>query len=92
MTRSEYFWMRKKIENPRKYRLYDCIITENKNYSGYGVENGPTGLTGDEVTYDERNIIKQGTVALNKDKRARNYLHPASGSPGSDLGAGLFRK
>ena len=92
VTRSEYFWMRKKIENPRKYRLYDCIITENKNYSGYGVENGPTGLTGDEVTYDERNIIKQGTVALNKDKRARNYLHPASGSPGSDLGAGLFRK
>jgi hypothetical protein len=92
VTRSEYFWMRKKIDKPRKYRLYDCIITENKNYSGYGVESGPTNLTGDEVTYDERNIIKQGMVTLNKDKRARNYLHPASGSPGSDLGAGLFRK
>jgi hypothetical protein len=92
VTRSEYFWMRKKIDNPRKYRLYDCVVTDNKNYSGYGVESGPTGLTGDEVTYDERNIIKQGTVTLNRDKRARNYLHPAAGSPGSDLGAGLFRK
>ena len=92
VTHSEYFWMRKKIDNPRKYHIYDCLITDNKNYSGYGVENGPTGLSGDEVIYDERNIIKQGTVALNKDKRARNYLHPASGSPGSDLVAGLFRK
>jgi hypothetical protein len=92
VTRSEYFWMRKKIDNPRKYRIYNCIITDNKNYSGYGVESGPTGLTGAEVTYDERNIIKQGTVMLNKDKRARTYLHPAAGSPGSNLGAGLFRK
>jgi hypothetical protein len=92
VTRSEYFWMRKKIDNPRKYRIYDCIVTDNKNYSGYGVESGPNGPSGDEVTYDERNIIKQGTVTLNKDKRARNYLHPAAGSPGSDLGAGLFRK
>jgi hypothetical protein len=90
VTRSEYFWMRKKIDNPRKYRSYDCIITDNKNYSGYGVENGPTGLTGDEVTYDERNIIKQGTIVLERNREARNYLHPSAGSPGSDLGAGLF--
>jgi hypothetical protein len=92
VTRSEYFWMRKKIDNPRKYQLHDCIVTGNKNYSGYGVESGPTDLTGDEVSYEEQNIIKQGTVVLERDKRARNYLHPVDGSPGSDLGAGLFRK
>jgi len=92
ITRCEYFWMRKRIDNPRKYHLYDCIITGNKNYSGYGVESGPTGLTGAEVTYQEKNIIKQGMVVLEKDKRAGNYLHPAAGSPGSDLGAGLFKK
>lgn len=90
VTRSEYFWMRKKIDTPREYRSYDCVITDNKNYSGYGVESGATGLTGDEVTYDERNIIKQGTVVLERDVQARNYLHPVAGSPGSDLGAGLF--
>ncbi|OHB80828.1 MAG: hypothetical protein A2Z38_07810 [Planctomycetes bacterium RBG_19FT_COMBO_48_8] len=92
VTGSEYFWMRKRIDNPRKYRLYDCVVTNNKNYSGYGVEMGPTDLTGTEVTYQERNIIKKGTVVLEKDKKARNYLHPVAGSPGSDLGAGLFRK
>lgn len=92
VTRSEYFWMRKRIDNPRTYNLYNCVVTDNKSYSGYGVENGPTGLTGDEVTYQEQNIIKQGTVVLNKDKKSRNYLHPVVGSPGSDLGAGLFMK
>ncbi|HUT45715.1 MAG TPA: right-handed parallel beta-helix repeat-containing protein [Sedimentisphaerales bacterium] len=91
ITRSEYFWIRKRIDNPRKYQVHDCIITGNESYSGYGVESGPTGRTGDEVTYEERNIIKQGTVVLGKDKKARNYLHPAAGSPGSDLGAGLFK-
>ena len=84
--------MRKRINNPRKYYLYDCVITGNKNFSGYGVESGPTDLTGDEVQYQERNVIKQGTVILEKNKRARNYLHPISDSLGSDLGAGLFKK
>ena len=92
VTRCEYFWMRKGTDGSRKYRVRDCIVTNNKNYSGYGVESGPTGLTGDEVTYDERNVIKQGTVVLEKDEKARNYLHPAAGSLGSDLGAGLFSK
>jgi hypothetical protein len=92
VTRSEYFWMRKRIDNPRKYSLYDCVITGNRNYSGYGVESGPTGVTGAEVSYQEKNINKQGTVVLEKDKKARNYLHPVAGSPGCDLGAGLFKK
>jgi len=92
ITRSEYFWMRKRIENPRKYRLHDCVVTDNKSYSGYGIESGPTGLTGDEVVYEERNIIKQGTIILEKDKRARNYLHPIPDSLGYNLGAGLFSR
>ncbi|HCO93487.1 MAG TPA: hypothetical protein DIU00_05985 [Phycisphaerales bacterium] len=90
VTRSEYFWMRKRIDNPNKYRVHDCVVAGNRHYSGYGVESGPTGLTGDEVTYDEENVVREGRVILEKDKRARNYLHPVSGSPGSDLGAGLF--
>jgi hypothetical protein len=92
VTRGEYFWMRKGTDGTRKYCVRDCIVTNNKNYSGYGVESGPTGLTGDEVTYEEKNVIKQGTVVLEKDRKAGNYLHPAAGSLGSDLGAGLFRR
>jgi hypothetical protein len=92
ITNSEHFWMRKRIDNPRKYRVRDCILTNNKNYSAYGIESGPIGLTGAEVTYQEKNVIKEGQVVLVKDKRARNYMHVVEGTFGSDLGAGLFRK
>ena len=75
-----------------KYRLHDCIVTGNRYYSGYGVESGPTGRTGPEVTYKEKNVIKAGMVTLEKNKSVRNYLHPIPGTLGSDLGAGLFKK
>ncbi len=91
VTGSEYFWMRKPGDR-QKYRLQNCIVTENKYYSGYGIAGGPTGQTGPEVTYDEENVVKQGEVALEKDKRARNYLHIVERTFGSDLGAGLFKK
>jgi len=91
VTRSEYFWMRKSGDK-QKYRLYDCIVTDNRYYSGYGIESGPTGQTGPEVIYNEENIKKEGRVVLVKDKKARDYLHVVEGSFGSELGAGLFRK
>jgi len=91
VTRSQYFWMRK-AGKPINYRLHDCIVTDNKYYSGYGVESGPTGRTGPEITYGEKNIVKEGSVLLQKDKTARDYLHVVPGTLGSDLGAGLFMK
>jgi len=90
VTRSDFFWMRKRIDNPRQYRIHDCIVADNRNYSGYGIESGPTGLTGPEVIYEEENVFKQGPLVIEKDKRKRNYLHVAAGPPGSSLGAGLF--
>ena len=90
VTRSDYFWMRKRIDNPKRYRIRDCIVADNRNYSGYGVESGPTGRTGPEVIYEEENIVAQGSVVIEKNKRERNYLHVAAGTPGSSLGAGLF--
>ena len=92
ITRSEYFWMRKGTDGSRKYSVRDCIVTNNKNYSGYGVESGPTGGTGDEVTYEEENVIKEGRVILEKDRAARKYLHVVEDTTGSDLGAGLFNR
>jgi hypothetical protein len=91
VTGSEYFWLRKRGDQ-QKYHLRNCIVTNNKYYSGYGIESGPTGLTGAEVAYDEENITKEGKIILEKNKEARNYLHVAGGTVGSELGAGLFRK
>jgi len=92
VTRSEYFWMRNEIANPKKYRVYDCIVTGNKHYSGYGQASGPTGQTGPEVSYDEKNVTREGEIVLEANRQARNYLHVAADSPGSELGAGLFTK
>ena len=91
VTRCEYFWMRKAGDKQR-YRISDCVVSKNKYYSGYGSAAGPSGRTGSEVTYDEKNVIREGEVVLEKNKKARNYLHVIKGSPGSELGAGLFKK
>jgi hypothetical protein len=91
VTNSEYFWLRKSGE-PIKYRLRNCIVTNNKFYSGYGVETGPTGQTGSEIAFEENAMVKQGDVILETDKNKRNYLHVVGGGLGNDLAAGLFGK
>ncbi|MHC4193296.1 MAG: right-handed parallel beta-helix repeat-containing protein [Planctomycetota bacterium] len=91
VTRCEYFWMRKAGDKQR-YRISDCVVSRNKYYSGYGTAGGPSGRTGPEVVYDEKNVVREGEVVLEKNKKARNYLHVIKGSPGSELGAGLFKK
>jgi hypothetical protein len=91
VTRCRYFWMRKRVGNPRKYRLHDCVVVNNAHYSGYGVESGPTGETGAEVAYQEENVLKMGEVALVKDAATKSYLHVVEGTLGSDLGAGILQ-
>ena len=91
ITNSEYFWMRKRGDH-QKYKINKCVIVGNKYWSGYGVASGPTGQTGPEVIYKEKNVTKEGQVVLVKDNTTRNYLHVVPGTLGSDLGAGLFKK
>ncbi len=90
ITRCNFFWMRKRIADPKVYEVRDCVVAGNEQYSGYGVEMGPTGPTGAEVTYREENVEKTGSVVLEKDKTTRNYLHVMEGTLGSELKAGLF--
>ncbi len=92
VTRSEYFWMRKGTDGSLRYRVHDCIVTDNKHYSGYGVESGPTGQTGPEVTFIESNVVKQGRVILETNNVTRQDLQIMVGYLGSDLGAGLFTR
>jgi len=91
ITDTQYFWMRKKIENPIRYKINDCIINV-KNFSGYGVETGPIGETGAEVTYERTNVIESARISLVEDKNKRDYMHIVPGTLGSDLGAGLFTR
>jgi hypothetical protein len=99
ITRCGYFWMRAP-EHLQKYRIRDSVITDCGQYSAYGIASEIFGPTGPEVTFDEVNVTKQGTVTLKKceipkNKRSadlpRDYLHIVPGTLGSDLGAGLFK-
>ncbi len=91
ITRSEYFWLRKRGTH-RTYRIRDSIVTENNHFSGYGIETGATGTTGPEVRFQEERVLKTGKVVLERDPGARNYLHIVAGTPGTELGAGLFTR
>lgn len=91
ITDTEFFWLRKRIGKPKKYKMNDCVVN-TKDYSGYAVETGPTGLTGAEVKYDEINIVKDEPVVLVRNKKAKNYMHVVPGTLGRELGAGLFKE
>jgi hypothetical protein len=100
ITRSQYVWIRAP-NNKRKYVVSDCIITDNKYDSGFGTASKIYGPTVPEVIVGEKNVIKTGTVQLQKAivtpealsvVRPRGYLHVIPDTPGSELGAGLFNE
>jgi len=100
ITRSQYVWMRAP-NNKKKYVVSDCVITDNKYDSGFGTASKIYGQSGPEVTVEEKNVIKTGTIQLQKAVvtpealsvvRPRGYLHVIPNTPGSELGAGLFKK
>ena len=96
ITRSKYAWMRSS-SNQRKYRLHDCIITDNESYSGECGPDWKLKATGTGVVYEEKDVIKTGKVVLEMGNGIdlpvpRDFLHVVPGTLGSELGAGLFRK
>ena len=89
VTRSRYFWLRKRGA-AKTYRVSECLVADNAHYSGYGVEAGPTGETGSEITFRESDVVKRGPVILETNRQSRSYLHVVPGTLGAELGAGLF--
>ena len=89
IANGEYFWMRKRGDH-QKYKIKKCIIIGNKYWSGYGTESGATSQTGNEVSYEEVEVVTNGTLNFETNKRARNYMHIVGNSTGYDLRAGLF--
>jgi hypothetical protein len=98
VTRCNYVWMRPK-DNHTTYLINDCVVTDNRAFSGYGTALELFGATGPEVAFREQGVVKTGKVALDLGvlgpsqltrDMPRGYLHPVPGTLGSDLGAGLF--
>ncbi|MCJ7674203.1 MAG: alpha/beta hydrolase fold domain-containing protein, partial [Sedimentisphaerales bacterium] len=98
VSRSEYFWMRPP-KNKTTYRIQDCIVTDCRFWSGYGIAGKIYGQTGPEVAFNEEKVTKEGTVTLEKALvkpdilsvvRPKGYLHVVPSTLGSELGAGLF--
>jgi hypothetical protein len=89
ITNCEYFWMRKDGDR-QQYKINNCVIIGNKYFSGYGSAAGPSGQTGEEVSFEENGIIKNGKVLFEDNKKSRNYMHIVEDSTGSEFGAGLF--
>jgi hypothetical protein len=89
IANSEYFWMRKRGDRQR-YKIKKCFVIGNKYWSGYGIESGATGQTGNEVSYEQFEVVTNGNLIFETNKRSRRYMHIVEGSAGYDLGAGLF--
>jgi len=89
VANSEYLWIRKQGDR-QKYKINKCVIVGNKHFSGYGVVSGPTGPTGDEVSYELVDVVTNDNLVFETNHKSRNYMHIVEGSAGSKLGAGLF--
>lgn len=95
ITRSACAWMRNS-SNRRTYHIHDCIITDNKCYSMQCGPDWNLSPTGPEIVYKEKEVVAKEKVVLKMGNGIdvavpRNFLHPVPGTPGSDLGAGLFK-
>lgn len=87
------FWIKNET-NHTVYSIDNCVIVNNRNdLVVAGDQLVPTGFK-----VAENNVIKEGDISLRQKDPVthyalpKDYLHPVPGSPGCDLGAGLFKQ
>ena len=91
ITQCNYFWI-KLAFNKAKYQFDDCVIVNNKYYTGICKNRQ---LYESNETYTENNIIKSGEIELvekSDETLPFNYLHPVPNSLGDNLDVGIFKK
>lgn len=67
---------------------YNSFVNTGGGAFGYGEPADPNKLTyGDDVV-----VKKKGTLEFELNPGKKNYLHVVPGTPGAELGAGLFRR
>ncbi|MCF0068903.1 hypothetical protein LZD49_00380 [Dyadobacter sp. CY261] len=89
---SEYLWLRQENTFP-KYEFSDCLFTGLKHYMGYYAGNG--AVPAERNGHTERNVGKTGKLLLSEvgvNGLPKDYLNPISGSEGTQLRAGIFKK
>ncbi len=93
ITKCKHAWITNSF-NKTKYALKNSVIVNNQYYQGIA---DSTGIHPSEFEITEDNIVKEGSVLLslpddNLEKPLPvDYLHVVPGSPGYELGAGLFK-
>jgi hypothetical protein len=67
---------------------YNELVNKGGGPAGFGEKANP-----DKLKFGKDVIVnKEGTFKIEEDPTSRNYLHLMPGTPGADLGAGLFTK
>ena len=92
VTGCNFFWLRPENTAPA-YTFSHSLIANNRHYMGLYTRQGP--VEAPKNAHQEAGIRKTGNVQLREvDFKGvpKDYLHPAPGSDGHELKAGLFRE
>ncbi len=100
VSNCRYVWV-KSVFNKAKYSIVNCVLANNRYFNGVPSK---THLEPGEFEIDEKNVTKADEVALRlentEDKPTldsvdkplpMDYMHVVPGSPGYEIGAGLFK-
>ncbi len=89
----KHFWIKNSF-NETEYSIENCVVVNNQYYQAVA---GEEGVEPKEFVMKESNIIKEGEISLRKKEADTDaplpidYLHIIPGSPGDNIGAGLFK-
>lgn len=94
VANTNVFWMLNRDEK-NSYMLSNSLLIGYNEFVNKG--GGPAGVgersDPNKLKFGKDVIIKkEGTVHIEEDPTKRDYLHLMPGTPGADLGAGLFTK
>ena len=92
ITHCENTWIHN-LKNRTCYEISNSILTNNRQY--VTCVSPAFEFTKSDIAYHENNVNKQYDIQLvmkNDIEMPVDYLHVVSGTPGSNIGAGLFIK
>jgi hypothetical protein len=88
------FWVKNYFNTTKTYSIDNCLIVNNQYYRMIADSAGL--LVPGEFEIEEKNVTKTGEISLRTIKNdvdkplPIDYLHIIPGTPGYDIGAGLF--
>jgi hypothetical protein len=94
VSNCKHVWVKNYFNATKTYSMDNCVIVNNQYYKVISDSIG--ALVPGEFEIEEKNVIKNGEISLRLieyvDKPLPiDYLHIIPGSPGYDIGAGLFK-